>query len=109
MKRLLLHIIIRLLIIGLLGPMSAYAWSVAVRTGVHEEEYDSQKELAVVRSAPRLTAGRVTVPYRRPRRARRVHRFIARVLPPTRAMLPRVIVVWRPSRPGSGDEDPPYR
>ncbi|HYO53002.1 hypothetical protein [Archangium sp.] len=107
MKRLIQHIIIRLLIIGLLGPMSAYAWSVAVRLGVHEEEQDSQKEFAVFRSEPRLTAGRGTVPYRRPRRARRAQRPVTRVLPPAQAMLPRVVVVWQPSRLGSDDDDPP--
>ncbi len=106
MKRLLQDLIIRLLIVGLLGPMSAYAWSVAVRVGMFEEEHDSHKELAIFRSEPRLTEGRGIVPYHRPRGARSAPRSIARVLPPAQTLLPRVVVVWQPSRLGSADDDP---
>lgn len=105
MKRILQHIIIRLLIVGLLGPMTAYAWSVALRVGVFEEEHDSHKELAIFRSEPRLTEGRGTLPQHRPDPAWRAPRSAARLLPPTQTQLPRVVVVWLPSRMGA-DDDP---
>jgi hypothetical protein len=104
-KRLLKYLIIQLLLVGLLGPMTAYAWSVALRRGVLEEEHDTHKEMAVFRSEPRLTEGRGTVPLHRPSRSGRAPHSAARVLPPAQTQLPRVTVVWQPSRMGA-DDDP---
>ncbi len=108
MKRFLQHIIIRLLLVGLLGPVTAFACSLAVRFDVFEEEQDaSNKEIAVFRGELRLAAGRGTVPCCPFRQVQHAQRFVARVLPPAQVTFPRVIVVWEPWREGS-DDKPPY-
>lgn len=103
MRRVVHHILLGLLFIGLLGPMTACAWSVAARTGMLEEEKEVLKELAIFRSAPRLTA-RGTKPSRSPLHRWRTQRSVARVSPPAQTLRPRMTVVRRPLLLGAEDD-----
>ena|GEM_PF-6599281 len=108
MPRFFRFIFLGVLVIGLMGPMSAYAWRMVACTDSSEEEHqESSSETAktFLRSTNQRVASRF-VPFLRSGSVRRVwHRRVERVVPPAQVVSPRVVMVWLPSLLGV-DDDP---
>ena len=113
MRRFFHHFLLGMLLVGLIGPMTAYAWKMVLRTNVLktseeapvEEESSSEELPALVLEDLELMTPR-PAPLDRNRGPSWVpSRPAARVHPPEQAVAPRVTVVWLPTCLGH-DEEP---
>lgn len=107
MRRVIHHLLLGLLVFGLIGPLTAYTWKLAVRSAAATEETQESldKDFTLSRIIARLSGAR-RLPPRPPRETPRMrHEGRARVLPPAQVITPRQVVVWRPSNPVP-DEEP---
>jgi hypothetical protein len=107
MRRVIHHLLLGLLVFGLIGPITAYTWKLAVRAAETTEETQESldKGFTLSRATARLSGMRF-LPRSRPKNPQRV-RYCrrARVSPPEQVLTPRAVVVWRPSSPVP-DEEP---
>ena len=107
MRRVIHHLLLGLLVFGLVGPLTAYTWKLAVRGAATTEETQESldNDFTLSRIMARLSGARLLPPS--PPRAlpRARHDRHARALPPAQVITPRAVVVWRPSTPVP-DEEP---
>jgi hypothetical protein len=106
MRRIIHHLLLGLLVFGLIAPITAYTWKLAVRSAEATEETQEplDKDFTVSRITARLSGARLMSP-RLPRETPRVrHDPRARVSPPAQVITPRAVVVWRPSNPVPEEE-----
>ena len=108
MRRVIPHLLLGLLVIGLLGPISAYSWKLAVRSAeetTEESQESLEEEFTLALATLRLSVAHVPALPGHEGGARARSRRQARMAPPAQVRTPRAVSVWRPSNPVP-DEEP---